>query len=263
VRGLRRLPAADGVTWEFSLAPGTLGYRRAAASEAVVLEFARDGGGLEPFAPEGPAGPRALRVIVLDPGHGGDDTGVNVPGALEKDLSLQLARLLAGELERRTGARVLLTRDNDRGMTQPERAEMANRARADIVISLHFDGAPLTRARGATAWCPPLGASAGGDVTPASGIALTTWRDVAARHAVESRALADAVTAALESRGLGPARVRERLPVPLLGVNAPGLSLECATLTSADDLARVSSADGMRALATAIADGVQAWGRHE
>ena len=89
------------------------------------------------------------------------------------------------------------------------------------------------------------------------------WRDVAARHAVESRALADAVTAAFEERGLGPARVRERLPVPLLGVNAPGILLECATLTSAEDLARVSAPEGLRALASAIADGVLAWGRHE
>jgi N-acetylmuramoyl-L-alanine amidase len=92
---------------------------------------------------------------------------------------------------------------------------------------------------------------------------MTRWRDVAAGYAVESRALADAVAAALEARGQGPARVRERLPVPLLGVDAPGITLECATLTSAEDLARVSTPEGLRALAAAIADGVQAWGRHE
>jgi N-acetylmuramoyl-L-alanine amidase len=263
VTSMRRLPAADGVTWELALAGGTAGYRRTSASDAVVLEFARSGSGLDPFAPEGPEGPRALRVIVLDAGHGGEDAGVSVPGALEKNLTLQLARILAPELERRTGARVVLTRTDDRALAQPERAELANRARADLVLSLHFDGAPLTRASGATAWCPTLGASAGDDVAPTGGIPLMRWRDVAVRHAVESRSLADAVTAALEVRGLGPARVRERLPVPLLGVNAPGIVLECATLTSAADLARVSGPDGLHALALAIADGVQAWGRHE
>ena len=263
VGSMRRLAAADGVTWELSLVSGTVGFRRTSAADAVVLEFARAGGGFDPFAPEGPEGPRALRVIVLDAGHGGGDAGVNVAGTLEKDLTLELARALAPELERRTGARVVLTRDDDRALAQPERAELANRARADLVLSLHFDGAPLTRASGATAWCPTLGASAGDDAAPTSGILLMRWRDVAARHAVESRALADAVTAAFEERGLGPARVRERLPVPLLGVNAPGILLECATLTSAEDLARVSAPEGLRALASAIADGVLAWGRHE
>jgi N-acetylmuramoyl-L-alanine amidase len=263
VGALRRLPADDGVTWELSLVRGTAGYRRASVGGSVVLEFARTGAGFTPFAPEGPEGARALRVIVLDPGHGGEDAGVSVSGTLEKDLTLQLAHALAPELQRRTGARVVLTRDTDRALAQPERAELANRARADLVISLHFDGAPLTRARGATAWCPTLGASAGDEAAPAGGIVMTTWRDVAVRHAVESRALADAITAAFEARGLGPARVRERLPVPLLGVNAPGIALECATLTSAADLARVSAPDGLRELAVAIADGVQAWGRHE
>jgi len=57
-------------------------------------------------------------------------------------------------------------------------------------------------------------------------------RDVALRHAVPSRALAEVLRARLELAGQGPVRIRERLPVPLLGVNAPGVVLELATLTS-------------------------------
>ena len=264
VRSLRRLPAGEGVVWELALEPGTAGWRQVPSQgqQALVLEFSRAGGNLERFAASGPEGPRSLRVVAIDPGHGGTDAGVTATTVLEKDLTLQLARLLASELERRAGARVVLTRDTDRPMAQPERAEIANRARADVVLSLHFDGAPLTRARGATAWCPPLsdGDAAGG---PEPGEVLVPWRDVGRRYAGSSRALADAVTEAMESRGLGPARVRERLPVALLGVNAPGLLLECATLTSADDLARVGTPDGLRSLASAIADGVIAWARHD
>ena len=263
VRSCGRLAGGDGVTWEFSLDPAATSFRRSVSPEGVVVEFSRTPlEGFEPLAAEGP-GPRTLRVIVLDPGHGGADAGTSVPGAVEKDLALRLARVLAPELERRTGARVLLTRDADRAVSQPDRAETANRARADLVLSLHFDGAPLTRAHGATAWCPPLEASEDAAAFSSSGITLTPWRDVAVRHAMASRALADIVTRVLAVRGLGPARVRERLPVSLLGVNAPGIALECATLTAPDDLARVGAPEGLRTLASAIADGVQEWARHE
>ncbi len=262
VRAMRRLPTGDGVTWEFALAPGTPGWSLAtpAGLDAAVLEFG-PGPAREAFAPEAPAGPRPLRVIVLDPGHGGDDAGVTVDGAVEKDLALKLAHALAAELQHRCGARVVLTRDADRALSQNERAEIANRARADLVLSLHFDGAPRTRAHGATAWCPPVA-----DLDPGEtegGTLPVPWRDVACRWAGPSRALADAIAGALEARGVGPARVRETLPVALLGVNAAGLSLECATLTSPDDLARVTAPGGLETLAAAITDGVLAWRRHD
>lgn len=261
LRSLRRLPAGEGVLWEFAVASGCAAWRLSApaGADAAVLEFGPAGAGRERFVVAPGEGARVLRVVVLDPGHGGADAGVTVPGAVEKDLTLELARLLAVEIERRVGARVLLTRDGDRELDPAARAEIANRARADLVLSLHFDGVPQTRARGATAYCPPV-ADAPGGAAPGS-IAMAPWRDVAARWAGASRSLADAVAAALAARGAGPARVRERLPVALLGVNAPGLSLECATLTSSDDLARVTSPTGLRALAAAITDGVLAWSR--
>ena len=56
---------------------------------------------------------------------------------------------------------------------------------------------------------------------------------------------------------------RERLSYPLLGVNAPGLLLECATLTAPGDRARVASAAGLDALARAITDGLEAYQRNE
>ena len=57
--------------------------------------------------------------------------------------------------------------------------------------------------------------------------------------------------------------MRERLTQPLLGVNAPGVTLECATLTNAADRARVTTEAGLQALAVAITDGLLAWQRHE
>ncbi len=60
---------------------------------------------------------------------------------------------------------------------------------------------------------------------------------------------------------MGPTRLRERLPYPLLGVNAPGMLLECATLTAPADRARLG-ADGLDAMARAIVDGLEAYQRN-
>ncbi len=274
LRAMRPIAAAGGSAFECEVAPAAAGYRllQDPESRRVVLELlAEPLPGAEAFAPEGPRGPRALRVIVLDPGHGGTDPGVIAGSAVEKDLTLSLASMLKTELERRLTARVLLTRVDDRGLTADQRAEIANRSHADLVLALHFDGFPSSRARGATAYCPPAtfvdqddaGASHAPRGPGSQPVSLLPWRDVGVRHAVQSRSLAEAILSALELRGEGPTRLRDRLPSALLGVNAPGLLLECATLTSPADRDRVQQDAGLRELAVTIAEGVLAWQRNE
>ncbi|MGH9411077.1 MAG: N-acetylmuramoyl-L-alanine amidase family protein, partial [Vicinamibacterales bacterium] len=85
-----------------------------------------------------PAG--GLRAIVIDPGHGGDDPGTKgAGGALEKDITLNIARRLKSALETRLGVRVLLTRDTDQNVASDQRAAVANNNKADLFISLHVD----------------------------------------------------------------------------------------------------------------------------
>jgi N-acetylmuramoyl-L-alanine amidase len=93
-------------------------------------------------------------------------------------------------------------------------------------------------------------------------VTLLTWRDVATRHAVQSRAFAEALLSSLELSGQGPTRLRERLPYDLLGVNAPGVVLECATLTAPGDRERVMQEEGLKQLATSIADAVSSYRRN-
>ena len=57
--------------------------------------------------------------------------------------------------------------------------------------------------------------------------------------------------------------MRERLPFDLLGVNAPGLLIECATLTSPQDRERVTQEEGLRELAVTLADGIEAYQRNQ
>lgn len=85
---------------------------------------------------------RKVRVIVIDPGHGGMDTGATGPGVNEKDLTLILARKLRSALQTRLGATVLLTRDSDTALDNEARSAVANNNQANLFISLHIGYSP-------------------------------------------------------------------------------------------------------------------------
>jgi N-acetylmuramoyl-L-alanine amidase len=267
IRDIAVSPGPNGLTFELAIAPSATGWRleRDAAAGRVTLSILRGGSPAEEFAPEGAPGPRVLRTVVLDPGHGGSDGGVRADGLEEKSLALALARLVAEELARRSRVHAVLTRRDDRDMLQEERAEVANRAQADAVISLHFETLPDPAAGGTTAWCPPaaLGSGSAAAARAAGLIALLPWRDAAVDRAVESRGLAECLTAALERRGFGPTSVRERLPLPLVGVPTPGVLLDCGTLSNPEERARLLAPGGLKALAAAITDGLLAWQKNE
>lgn len=79
------------------------------------------------------------KVIILDPGHGGDDPGASCDsGTPEKVLTLKTAQA-AAELLREAGARVYLTRNEDRRSNLQDVMEFANKSGADIFISIHYN----------------------------------------------------------------------------------------------------------------------------
>jgi N-acetylmuramoyl-L-alanine amidase len=79
-----------------------------------------------------------VRIIAIDPGHGGDDTGARGPqGAIEKQVNLGVAKALAEALNQTTGIRAVLTRDGDYFIPLRERYRSAERMKADIFISIH------------------------------------------------------------------------------------------------------------------------------
>jgi N-acetylmuramoyl-L-alanine amidase len=73
-------------------------------------------------------------VIVLDPGHGGYDSGASYHGLKEKDLNLSLALKVAACL---SGVKILLTRERDIYVSLADRVALSKRAEADLFISLH------------------------------------------------------------------------------------------------------------------------------
>jgi N-acetylmuramoyl-L-alanine amidase len=87
--------------------------------------------------------------IVIDPGHGGHDTGTIGPNGLqEKDLVLEVGRRLGKLLESRLGAEVVYTRKNDTFIPLETRTAIANQQRADLFISIHANSSHDPNARG-------------------------------------------------------------------------------------------------------------------
>lgn len=88
-------------------------------------------------------------LIVLDPGHGGHDSGAvaTITGVKEKDLALDVGLRLKKELER-SGFKVYITRDEDVYIGLYDRPKIANELKADLFLSLHFNAAENKNARG-------------------------------------------------------------------------------------------------------------------
>ena len=92
------------------------------------------------------------RIIVIDPGHGGNDSGtIGTNGTFEKDLTSTTAALLKKKLEA-SGATVFLTRSSDQYVSLPNRVKMASLYNADAFISLHYDSAEQEHIQGITAY---------------------------------------------------------------------------------------------------------------
>ena len=121
-------------------------FARAAASQTIGIQTAEAPRAIAPAAP-------GVFTIVLDPGHGGVDTGAKGPaGTLEKEVNLAFALSLRDALAKDTHVRVLLTREDDRFIPLIERSEIARRAKADLFISMHADSIRYRDIRGATVY---------------------------------------------------------------------------------------------------------------
>jgi len=117
------------------------------------------GGTATPTKPPSPteAGARTLTRalglkiarIVIDPGHGGHDTGTIGPtGLMEKDVVLDVALKLKNLIEEKAGAEVIMTRSDDTFIPLEERTAIANEKGADLFISIHANASRDKRARG-------------------------------------------------------------------------------------------------------------------
>jgi N-acetylmuramoyl-L-alanine amidase len=94
-------------------------------------------------------------VLVLDPGHGGIDTGTRAPGGeMEKDIVLDFVQRLRDRIEKSGKYRVVMTRTDDTFIPLAERVDIARKAQASLFVSIHADALPHREgdAQGATVY---------------------------------------------------------------------------------------------------------------
>jgi N-acetylmuramoyl-L-alanine amidase len=96
-----------------------------------------------------PKGKRDV-VIVLDPGHGGEDPGATYHGLKEKHIALAIAKRLARLINRQPGMKAVLTRTSDYYIPLRKRTTIARKAKADLFVSIHADAYKKSSARGAS-----------------------------------------------------------------------------------------------------------------
>jgi N-acetylmuramoyl-L-alanine amidase len=103
---------------------------------------------------------RKARVVVIDPGHGGDAPGaVGKQGTCEKDVVLAIAKKLRDLLNNREGYRAFLTRDGDYYVSFKKRLMIAREYGADLFVSIHADAARNREASGSSVYCLSTGAA--------------------------------------------------------------------------------------------------------
>jgi N-acetylmuramoyl-L-alanine amidase len=125
------------------------------------------------------SGPHLIgRVIVVDPGHGGADTGFTAGETTEADLVLDLAQRIEGRLAA-AGATVYLTRGRDQSPTAEKRTAFAAEARADLFLSLHMEAHTSEHARGVASYY--YGTGSGVSSTVGERFADLVRREVVAR----------------------------------------------------------------------------------
>ena len=92
-------------------------------------------------------------VIAIDAGHGGEDPGASGPnGTFEKNVTLQLARVLADHINKQRGMRAILTREGDYFLRLRKRIEIARQHKADMFVSIHADAFRDPRVHGASVY---------------------------------------------------------------------------------------------------------------
>jgi len=205
----------DGVETRLLLTPDAKGYSVTVAANRLKVAVTDDkdlvsAGIFSPLEPISLAGADGkFGTVVLDPGHGGGDSGATLPGGqLEKDATLDFARQIRAELTDKLGVRVVLTREADIDVPLSRRAEIANETRGDLFISVHLDAEGALRQGGFRVYAlsPSLPASTGADRIPLGmngdfgGAELRPWDSAQASVAGNSMALAQAIADGL-SRG--------------------------------------------------------------
>src|SRR6201993_3116220 len=203
--------------------------------------------------PTQPATSKSFAVVVLDPGHGGQDSGAMCGGVMEKDLTLDVARRVDRLLDSQ-GIATLMTRLGDNYVSLADRAAFGNRVNDSIFISIHFNEDNKPVASGVETYY------AAHQIAPGS--TLASWLPLFSQPPAdspkpESQSLAGFIQEALVARTRSVDRgTQAKQFFVIANVTSPAVLIEGGFLTNKEDVSKLASEDYRDQLAAAVADGI-------
>ncbi|MHB8769790.1 MAG: N-acetylmuramoyl-L-alanine amidase family protein [Syntrophales bacterium] len=206
----------------------------------------------------GEAGQPRRHTVLIDPAHGGEDSGVVADKLREKDITLRIALLIQEEAQKAENLQVRLTRNADRALTADERITAAGDHKPECLISLHVNAGFGKQASGYEVYFPgfiPEGSREGGS--------SPILKDMARNRSLnDSVRLAQQIQSALETvfprKGRG---LREAPNALLSGLNVPGLVVEIGFATHPEERQRLTGEAAQRAVARALVKGLREYFR--
>ena len=214
--------------------------------------------------------------IVIDPGHGGHDTGTIGPhGLYEKDLVLDVSKRLGKLLESRLGAEVVFTRRDDTFIPLETRTSIANQEQADLFVSVHANSSHDPDARGVETYylnftSSPEALEVAARENAASDKSIHELQDLVKKIALkekidESREFASDVQKSLhsglaaKSSGIRDRGVKKAPFVVLIGANMPSILAEISFISNPGDEKRLRSAEYRQRIAESLYHGVSSY----
>lgn len=265
-------PAGEGVLTGVQVGERELRFQLAAGWQVAGSELSETQGRVflrwkPAAAPVKGREPRRQPLVVLDPGHGGEDEGAKGPGGLvEKNLTLAVARLLAAELQK-AGVTVRLTREGDESLSLAERVALANRLQADCFVSVHANAAPARGARGAETYFMSPEASdtqaaqaAAQENVVDNSVQLILWELAhVANLEASSRLALELQTRLNQLSGLRDRGVKQAPFAVLTGATMPAVLVEVGFLSNPEEELRLASPAEQARLASTLAEGILAY----
>lgn len=199
-----------------------------------------------------------VKTICLDPGHGGKDTGNRVGWRNEKTYTLQLAIELAKQLTQ-AGFKVILTRKTDTYVELPDRPALANRAKADLFVSLHFNATTSGKAdvSGPETYCiTPVGAASSNAQGEGSNYGSTTANRQEKNSLLLAYEVQKFLSDGLKANDRGVRRARFAV---LRDATMPAILIEGGYMTHPVEGKKIFSDDYRRQMAAQIVKGIQAY----
>lgn len=200
--------------------------------------------------------PKPVRRIVLDPGHGGKDPGAAGERSEEKDIVLALAHRIRRHLLKH-GYDVVMTRSGDQFISLLNRSEKANRADADLFVSLHANAVDNASVRGIETFVltPPGAPSTYGSKRTATSAKGDDFINHSMRLGYEIQRQLVAATRA-KDRGIRRANF-----AVLRKTQAPAVLIEAGFITNRQEERRLNSADHQERMAVAITEGIRRYAK--